>query len=158
MKYVVTYFAVVMLSLGACVGNEVKEGMPLFKHIQSSVITSKKVISPKQDRDAEAQGIFEGDVDFKYVKPDGVLSFHSDKLVASVVKQTQMLKRVEMFGKVSMEKGEWTIYSNEAFSDDLNAYVDFSGDVTVRKSQQTIGEHLKRLRFDILSENVSSGD
>jgi hypothetical protein len=157
-RIVIACFTVVLLSPSACIGNEAKEGTPLFPQIQSSVITSKKIIVPKHDQDVEAKGIFEGDVDFKYVKQEGVLSFHSDKLIAYVVKQTQMLKRVEMFGEVSMQKGEWLIHSKEAFSDNLNAYVDFSGDVTVRKGQETIGANLKSVRFDILAEAISSVD
>jgi hypothetical protein len=157
-RVIASCVTVVLLSSSACIGNEAKEGAPLFPQIQSSVITSKKIIVPKQDQDVEAKGIFEGDVDFKYVKQEGVLSFHSDKLIAYVLTQTQMLKRVEMFGEVSMQKGEWRIHSKEAFSDNLNAYVDFSGDVTVRKGQETIGVNLKRVRFNTLAETISSGN
>jgi hypothetical protein len=139
----------------SCIGSEVQEGKRFLPNIQSAVITSKKVIVPKQEQGTEAKGIFEGDVDFKYLKPQGTLSFHSDKLVTYVSRQTHMLRRVEMVGKVSMQQGEWSIYSKEAFSDNLNAYVDFSGDVTVQRNQEVIGANLKSLRFDTLAETIS---
>jgi hypothetical protein len=72
-----------------------------------------------------------------------------------LLRENKKLRRVELLGHVSMEQGEWHIHSGAAFSDDLNAYVDFADDVSVWKGAEVIANGLESIRFNILTKTIS---
>ena len=153
---VVVCVAAGLLGSQACSSAEIQGDKYFQWNNHSAVITAQRVTVPAQEQDTEARGIYEGNVDFKYLGSKGVVSFRSDKLTVHGSSQTKMVRRVEMVGKVSMQMGDWSISSQEAFSENLNVYVDFVGDVTIRRSYAAVGSNLKSIRFDILSETILS--
>lgn len=123
---------------------------------QSMEIRAQSMGFPKEEQGAETKGIFEGYVQFDYFRPMGVVSFRSDILTIYGLSKTEMPRRVEIGGHVSMQMGEWSIDSQEAFSDNLNRHVDFVGDVAVRRKYKHVGVNLKKVRFDILRQTIFS--
>jgi len=123
---------------------------------QSMVIRAQRMRVPKQEHGIEVKGIFEGYVQFDYLRPMGTVSFRSDILTIYGLSKTEMPRRVEMVGNVSMQMGEWSIDGREAFSDNMNMYVEFVGDVMVRRNNKVVGANLKNVRFDIIRQAISS--
>ena len=71
--------------------------------------------------------IFEGEVRFRN---DGSTNFSADKVIIDFSVEGE-IKSIQIMGNVSMTGVGVTISSKNAFSNDFERYVDFTGDISV---------------------------
>ena len=109
-----------------------------------SQVISKSMRVKKEGFKKEKIIIFEGDVRFNY--KNKTVSFYGDKMILGFKVESQ-LKYFQMLGNVKMEKGNVYVSSKEAHSENLNAYVDFFGNVTFSTNGSSIKVNIIRYSF-----------
>ena len=98
----------------------------------------------------ERSFIFKGDVQYHY-RNKGV-TLYGDKMILRF-KMESRLKYFQMLGNVRMEKGKVYVTSQEAYSENLNTYVDFYGNVTFSTSGSSI--KVDKIRYNFITETFS---
>lgn len=124
LKVCIVFLIVIFISQNVYADNFLVENLSAA----SSQITSKSMRVEKAEGNKEKKVIFVGDV--HYENRNKTISFSGDKMIIGFKKNTQF-KYFQILGSAMMETGKVQVSSQEAYSNNLKAHIDFFGNVTL---------------------------
>ena len=117
---------------------------------RQSQIISNTIRVKEEGLKKERSIIFKGDVRYNYRNKR--VALYGDKMILRF-KMESRLKYFQMLGNVKMEKGKVYVSSKEAYSENLNKYVDFFGNVTFSTNGSSI--KVDKIRYSFTTETFS---